>query len=348
MLVPKIPLVLAIGSMYRSKCALSILVLLIGCWDLAIADDVHIYLLGGQSNGTGRGDAAEIQDDTLSQPQRDAKFWYRKTQNSATNNALPENELIDLAPGSGHGVVGVVMPVEFGPEISIGRELADSLPGQNIMLIKGTRAGSNLHTHWAQDGLHYNNFLQTIGEAIAQIQANGDQPVFKGMFWVQGEADANDLDNALDYEANLTDLLRRVRDDLFDGRNASFVLSQISDNQYASLGSGQLAVRAGQASVAATDARTIMVATDDDELFTTRADIIHFDGDGLINLGRMMGQAMVNLETLGDVNCDGVVNLLDVEPFINLITSGQYGVKADINQDGTVDLLDVAPFIELF
>ena len=318
------------------------------CSESAIAEDVHVYLLGGQSNGTGRGDAAEILDDSLSQPQNDVKFWYRKTQNSATNNALPENEIINLAPGSGHGVTGIVAPVEFGPEITIGRVIADALPAQNVMLIKGTRSGSNLHTAWAQGGIHYNNFLQTIGEAVDQIQANGDTPVFKGMFWVQGEADSIDLDNALNYEANLTDLIQRVREDFFDGRDAPFILSQLSDNQYSSLSSGQLAVRAGQAAVADADARVAIIVTDDDDLFTTRSDIIHFDANGLLNLGAQLGQALVNLETLGDVNCDGEVNLLDIAPFLDSIGSNEYNFKADINQDGNVDLLDAEPFVELF
>ena len=50
---------------------------------------------------------------------------------------------------------------------------------------------------------------------------------------------------------------------------------------------------------------------------------------------------------LGDVNCDGEVNLLDVEPFVEALSSGEYEMKADINQDGVVDLLDVAPFVDL-
>ena len=50
---------------------------------------------------------------------------------------------------------------------------------------------------------------------------------------------------------------------------------------------------------------------------------------------------------LGDVNCDGVVDLLDVQPFVALITGGGFSVKADINMDGVVDLLDVAPFVDL-
>lgn len=50
---------------------------------------------------------------------------------------------------------------------------------------------------------------------------------------------------------------------------------------------------------------------------------------------------------LGDVNCDGNVDLLDVSPFVQLITSGEFSTKADINGDGAVDLLDIGPFVEL-
>ena len=50
---------------------------------------------------------------------------------------------------------------------------------------------------------------------------------------------------------------------------------------------------------------------------------------------------------LGDVNGDGEVDLLDVAPFVERVSTGQFQIEADINQDGVVDLLDVAPFVEL-
>lgn len=50
---------------------------------------------------------------------------------------------------------------------------------------------------------------------------------------------------------------------------------------------------------------------------------------------------------LGDVNGDGEVNLLDVVPFVDAVTTGTYIPEADINGDGVVNLLDVAPFIDL-
>ena len=50
---------------------------------------------------------------------------------------------------------------------------------------------------------------------------------------------------------------------------------------------------------------------------------------------------------LGDVNGDGDVNLLDVAPFVDAISSGTFIPEADVNQDGSVDLLDVEPFVNL-
>ena len=50
---------------------------------------------------------------------------------------------------------------------------------------------------------------------------------------------------------------------------------------------------------------------------------------------------------LGDVNCDGAINLLDVGPFIDLVSTNEYSDKADMNQDGSVNLLDVTPFIDV-
>ena len=49
---------------------------------------------------------------------------------------------------------------------------------------------------------------------------------------------------------------------------------------------------------------------------------------------------------LGDVNCDGALNLLDVAPFVQLLSTGVFDEKADMNQDGVINLLDVNPFVD--
>jgi hypothetical protein len=47
------------------------------------------------------------------------------------------------------------------------------------------------------------------------------------------------------------------------------------------------------------------------------------------------------------VNCDGEINLLDVDPFVESLLSGKFNPKADIDLDGMVNLLDVNPFVDL-
>ena len=49
----------------------------------------------------------------------------------------------------------------------------------------------------------------------------------------------------------------------------------------------------------------------------------------------------------GDVNGDSVINLLDVAPFVDAASNGNYLVSADVNCDGVVNLLDVDPFASL-
>ena len=65
--------------------------------------------------------------------------------------------------------------------------------------------------------------------------------------------------------------------------------------------------------------------------------------------GELTAFVMIRLPSLllGDVNLDGVVNLLDVGPFVDLISLGQFQAEGDINQDGKVNLLDVDPFVAL-
>ncbi len=50
---------------------------------------------------------------------------------------------------------------------------------------------------------------------------------------------------------------------------------------------------------------------------------------------------------VGDVNCDGMVNLLDVGPFVDAVSNDTLDFKADVNGDGADNLLDVGPFVDL-
>jgi hypothetical protein len=51
------------------------------------------------------------------------------------------------------------------------------------------------------------------------------------------------------------------------------------------------------------------------------------------------------VDGLGDVNLDGDVNGLDVDPFVEVLLSGPYQPEADMNEDQVVNGLDVDPFV---
>ena len=44
---------------------------------------------------------------------------------------------------------------------------------------------------------------------------------------------------------------------------------------------------------------------------------------------------------MGDLNDDGVINILDVIEVVNIVLSGNYNVIADINSDGIINILDI-------
>ena len=67
-----------------------------------------------------------------------------------------------------------------------------------------------------------------------------------------------------------------------------------------------------------------------------------FDRAMSFNIGFVIDDAPVQH---GDVNLDGVVNFLDISPFIGVLSGGDPQAEADCNRDGMVNFLDISPFI---
>ena len=54
---------------------------------------------------------------------------------------------------------------------------------------------------------------------------------------------------------------------------------------------------------------------------------------------------VISVPVLGDVNRDGTVNGLDVDPFVDVLLNGPFQAEADMNGDQFVNGLDVDPFV---
>ncbi len=99
------------------------------------------------------------------------------------------------------------------------------------------------------------------------------------------------------------------------------------------------------------DVQAIVDGSADDNGFLLKADPEGVNGSAARVTSREGGNAakliieFASNVLLGDINLDGVVDLLDVAPFVNLVTMGIFQEEGDFNDDGVVDLLDVAPFV---
>jgi phospholipase/lecithinase/hemolysin len=62
-------------------------------------------------------------------------------------------------------------------------------------------------------------------------------------------------------------------------------------------------------------------------------------------IGNAAFDVLAGSSLLGDVNGDGDVNGLDVDPFVDVLLSGPYQPEADMNEDQVVNGLDVDPFV---
>ena len=93
--------------------------------------------------------------------------------------------------------------------------------------------------------------------------------------------------------------------------------------------------------------RSVVFLIQNDPLDTSERLAVSFDGNPaqapVLTVDFTPGKTIL----LGDVNLDGVVNLLDVSPFVDVISTSGFQLEADVNQDGVVNLLDVAVFIDI-
>lgn len=306
---------------------------------LVQAEHYRVYLLGGQSNGNGRGDAAELAVPPLDAfglgaAQTDVLFYWDKTQ-STTNGNLTQNTWLDLQKDSGHGVNSPAgHAVEFGSELSFGRAMADNDPSVKIAIIKYTHGGTNLHTQWAAGGTNYNSFTTTVQSGLAALTALGHTYEMGGMVWIQGESDTGSA-NAPNYEVNLTDLIARVRQDTFGGLTSGgmtlpFIISGLADSQYSNIttvGSGPYIVRQAQETVAAAARQAAFVDTDGLATYSNGA--VHFQASAQITIGQQSAAQMLTLEA-NDPDRDGLLNSEET-------TLGADPNKADTDDDGQDD-----------
>ena len=66
-----------------------------------------------------------------------------------------------------------------------------------------------------------------------------------------------------------------------------------------------------------------------------------------VRISEITVETVATSTLIGDVNLDGMINFLDISPFIGVLSMTEFQAEADINEDGEVNFSDISPFIIL-
>ena len=259
------------GVIASAVVVVVLVVVLIAATSKGTNKSVALFIFSGQSNMVGAGSAGSTLPSDLRTPRKDAQFWDRAKGAWSTTPVTP------------NGV--------YGPEVSALRRLADKLH-RPVLGVKVAENSTSLATDWnpsAPNG-YYAQMRSVVSDALlARVKGEG-LPKVAGFFWMQGEQDAQLAATAEAYSANLDRLISQVRTD-FSSDRLPFVIGRIRVNNPATeIGDNE--VRAAEDQAARHNLNVRTVSTDD---LTRIPDFLHFDGPGLITLGKRFADAYLAL-----------------------------------------------------
>jgi hypothetical protein len=302
----------------------------------AQAKHFHVFILAGQSNAVGSGTIGTY----LSQPdvvnrygrdlsqQTDVELFYRI---SLEGNCFFGDPAIVYDSGGQWIPLGPQQTslnteeqscnpfyndrtnaTGFGPEISLGRYLADNIP-HPVAIIKfavgATQLGDPVQG-WMPGAQLYDELISIIETATHALTTRGNTFEIRGVFWMQGESDATDRNSRQvyrRYEENLTQMIASLRERT-NHPFLPFIMGEISPHS-GSRAKYEYEVRDAKFQVAANDPFALLVNTRD--LEKRPNDEIHYSSQGQLDLGQRFGEAYIYLSTLAPQQPDQVVISFD-------------------------------------
>lgn len=173
-------------------------------------DKLHIYILVGQSNMSGRA--------TVEQPDRQIprNLFLLDSKGTWTAATHPFIQYTNVPNTADERVLKAAGKVGLNLGLAFARKMLDAYPGVSIGLVVNSQGGSAIAS-WKKGARNYDRTL----ERIRPIQDTG---VIKGVLWHQGEADQKLNERYLEPLANV---IAQFREDLRQP-NLPFVAGQIA------------------------------------------------------------------------------------------------------------------------
>ena len=269
----------------------------------------RVYILSGQSNMAGSGQAKELSRDWR-QPIKGA-FICR----GSDYEALDPDKL-------------AIHKKRFGPEIGFAHYMANNQPKkEHVFIIKFALSGQPLDAGWGAAkadgggwagpepgpnrktfypglnpkdpniGLHYQRLHKHVADALKTLKDKGYAPQVKGIVWMQGEADAKHAVSAGRYDRSLALFKARLEEDFTSGKDVPFVFGQVLPHEPALerfTARDLIRQRMAEADWRSGNERAVdniwMVSTDGMELLK---DTVHYSTKGNLALGQAFGLEML-------------------------------------------------------
>lgn len=193
------------------------------------ADVYDVYLLAGQSNMDGRGEAKDLEP-ADQESQADAIIYYR-------NPPFSSGRWVPLTPGYSipPRYKGDLPSHVFGPEIGFAKSILEGNQERKLALIKSTKGGTSLRKDWNpgeagdldSQGDRYRYFVEAVQWGTALLKNGGHKFKIRGLLWLQGESDSKLA--AEDYEERFLKFSERVRKDVGIA-DLPIVVGEVFDN----------------------------------------------------------------------------------------------------------------------
>lgn len=180
----------------------------------------------------------------------------------------------------------------IGPEFGFAKAMSGLFPADEIHLIKVSKGGTPID--WWLPSANgkangHTQLLENLKNALGKIE--GEYEIV-GMLWMQGESDAKTEADAEAYPKKLEQLIALMRKET--GKpELPFVIGKISsrilESKKFKMPFAKI-VQSGQEAVTKTDKHAFVIDTDD---LSQRDDLVHFDQEGQLGLGKRFGEAMI-------------------------------------------------------
>jgi hypothetical protein len=243
----------------------------------------RVFILAGQSNMTGHGQARELEP-PYNQPHERIRLWA----NGRWEYFVPQKN--------------------FGPGVAMAHQLAEHWPEDTIGIIKVAIGGTGIlafQPDWTRksadrtgDG-RKGKLYQDITDAVKAAREVSDFEL-TGFAWKQGGNDMRSADLGNEYLANFEKMITSLRRDLEAPQLPAFIATQLTREQLEAYEGpvnkrypAFLSVVTAQHDAADKIPHVVTFAHGK---LACRADGIHFDNEGQFTLGRMYADAVEKYE----------------------------------------------------